>query len=96
MMSEPVTLASRVVNEVPNYGTGFAPFFVPLALWVGAMVIYMVLRPLNPRLLAGTAPPGGSPQPGGCPAWPWGRRRSACCWRCCGSHSGSRPLTGPR
>ncbi|MBG0828165.1 YhgE/Pip domain-containing protein [Planomonospora sp. ID67723] len=55
MMSEPVTLASRVVNEVPNYGTGFAPFFVPLALWVGAMVTYMVLRPLNPRLLAGTA-----------------------------------------
>ncbi|GAA3444470.1 membrane protein [Planomonospora venezuelensis] len=56
MMSEPVTLAGRTVNEVPNYGTGFAPFFVPLALWVGAMVAYMVLRPLNPRLLAGTAP----------------------------------------
>ncbi|GAA3151005.1 YhgE/Pip domain-containing protein [Planomonospora alba] len=56
MMSEPVTLAGRTVNEVPNYGTGFAPFFVPLALWVGAMVTYMVLRPLNPRLLAGTAP----------------------------------------
>ncbi|MBG0813218.1 YhgE/Pip domain-containing protein [Planomonospora sp. ID82291] len=56
MMSEPVTLASSVLNEVPDYGTGFAPFFVPLALWVGAMVAYMVLRPLNPRLLAGTAP----------------------------------------
>ncbi|MFF5209464.1 YhgE/Pip family protein [Streptosporangium sp. NPDC000396] len=55
MMSEPVKLANQVVNEVPNYGTGFAPFFVPLALWVGAMVSYMVLRPLNPRLLAGTA-----------------------------------------
>ncbi|MEV8631204.1 YhgE/Pip domain-containing protein [Streptosporangium sp. NPDC051023] len=56
MMSEPVRLASQVLNGVPNYGTGFAPFFVPLALWVGAMVSYMVLRPLNPRLLAGTAP----------------------------------------
>ncbi|MGW4423517.1 YhgE/Pip domain-containing protein [Streptosporangium sp. NPDC004631] len=56
MMSEPVRLAGQVVNEVPDYGTGFAPFFVPLALWVGAMVGYMVLRPLNPRLLAGTAP----------------------------------------
>ncbi|WP_433252740.1 YhgE/Pip family protein [Streptosporangium sp. CA-135522] len=56
MMSEPVRLANQVLNEVPNYGTGFAPFFVPLALWVGAMVSYMVLRPLNPRLLAGTAP----------------------------------------
>ncbi|MFF0573697.1 YhgE/Pip family protein [Streptosporangium saharense] len=56
MMSDPVRLASQVSNRVPNYGTGFAPFFVPLALWVGAMVSYMVLRPLNPRLLAGTAP----------------------------------------
>ncbi|MEV0967494.1 YhgE/Pip domain-containing protein [Microtetraspora glauca] len=56
MMSEPVRLDTEVDNEVPNYGTGFAPFFVPLALWVGAMVTYMVLRPLNPRLLAGSAP----------------------------------------
>ncbi|MBB3728175.1 YhgE/Pip domain-containing protein [Nonomuraea dietziae] len=55
MMSDPVRLATSVDNEVPNYGTGFAPFFVPLALWVGAMIVYMVLRPLNPRLLAGTA-----------------------------------------
>ncbi|GII75297.1 membrane protein [Sphaerisporangium rufum] len=56
MMSDPVRLHDEVDNEVPNYGTGFAPFFVPLALWVGAMVVYMVLRPLNPRLLAGSAP----------------------------------------
>ncbi|GAA0366250.1 YhgE/Pip domain-containing protein [Microbispora corallina] len=56
MMSDPVRLDSRIDNDVPNYGTGFAPFFVPLALWVGAMVIYMLLRPMNPRLLAGSAP----------------------------------------
>ncbi|GGO11730.1 hypothetical protein GCM10010116_23590 [Microbispora rosea subsp. aerata] len=56
MMSDPVRLTTEVDNEVPNYGTGFAPFFVPLALWVGAMVTYMVLRPVNPRLLAGSAP----------------------------------------
>lgn len=55
MMSDPVRLASATDNRVPNYGTGFAPFFVPLALWVGAMIIYMMLRPLNPRALAGTA-----------------------------------------
>lgn len=53
-MSDPVHLAKSVHNEVPNYGTGFAPFFIPLALWVGAMIAYMVLRPLNPRQLAGT------------------------------------------
>lgn len=54
MMSDPVRLAKTVDNEVPNYGTGFAPFFLPLALWVGAMIAYMVLKPLNQRRLAGT------------------------------------------
>ncbi|QKW38900.1 YhgE/Pip domain-containing protein [Actinomadura sp. NAK00032] len=56
MMSDPVRLASTTDNQVPNYGTGFAPFFVPLSLWVGGMIIYMLLRPLNPRAMAGTAP----------------------------------------
>ncbi|NRQ36613.1 YhgE/Pip domain-containing protein [Nonomuraea sp. NN258] len=54
VMSDPVRLAKSVDNEVPNYGTGFAPFFLPLALWVGAMIAYMVLKPLNQRRLAGT------------------------------------------
>ncbi|MEV0237873.1 YhgE/Pip domain-containing protein [Nonomuraea sp. NPDC050786] len=53
MMSDPVRPAKTVDNEVPNYGTGFAPFFLPLSLWVGAMIAYMVLKPLNQRRLAG-------------------------------------------
>ncbi|MFI6518731.1 YhgE/Pip family protein [Spirillospora sp. NPDC050679] len=56
MMSGPVKLASSTDNKVPNYGTGFAPFFVPLALWVGAMFAYMMLRPINPRAQGSTAP----------------------------------------
>ncbi|MFB4313234.1 YhgE/Pip family protein [Actinomadura sp. 21ATH] len=56
MMSDPVRLVSTTDNKVANYGTGFAPFFVPLSLWVGGMIIYMVLRPVNPRALASTAP----------------------------------------
>lgn len=56
VMSDPVRLASRTSNKAPDYGTGFAPFFIPLALWVGAMFVYMVLRPLNPRALAAAAP----------------------------------------
>ncbi|MEV1178776.1 YhgE/Pip family protein, partial [Nonomuraea sp. NPDC049784] len=54
VMSDPVRLAKNVDNEVPNYGTGFAPFFLPLSLWVGAMIAFMVLKPLNQRRLAGT------------------------------------------
>ncbi len=56
MMSEPVRLDSEVDNEAPNYGTGFAPFFVPLSLWVGAMVVFMVLPALSTRALASSAP----------------------------------------
>lgn len=56
VMSDPVRLATATSNPAPDYGTGFAPFFLPLALWVGAMFVFMVLRPLNPRALAAAAP----------------------------------------
>lgn len=51
-MSDPVRLASQSLHRAPNYGTGFAPYFIPLALWVGAMVAYMLIAPLNRRALA--------------------------------------------
>ncbi|CAM4374867.1 YhgE/Pip domain-containing protein [Nocardiopsis rhodophaea] len=56
MMSKPVRLSSSVANEAPQYGTGFAPFFVALSLWVGAMMTFMVLPAVSKRGLAGTAP----------------------------------------
>ncbi|OIV36406.1 hypothetical protein BIV57_16410 [Mangrovactinospora gilvigrisea] len=56
VLSDPVQLAMKHLNATANYGTGFAPYFVPLALWVGVMVGYMLLRPLNPRLLSANAP----------------------------------------
>ncbi|WP_083924272.1 YhgE/Pip domain-containing protein [Nocardiopsis lucentensis] len=55
MMSQPVRLDSTIDNEAPNYGTGFAPFFVPLSLWVGAMVVFMVLPALSSRALSSSA-----------------------------------------
>ncbi|MEV2276220.1 YhgE/Pip domain-containing protein [Nocardiopsis sp. NPDC049922] len=55
MMSQPVRLDTQIENEAPNYGTGFAPFFVPLSLWVGAMVVFMVLPALSSRALASSA-----------------------------------------
>ncbi|MFD7818777.1 YhgE/Pip family protein [Streptomyces sp. NPDC059785] len=55
VMSDPVRLASRDLHKAPNYGTGFAPYFIPLSLWVGAMVAYMLIPPLNRRALAAGA-----------------------------------------
>ena len=49
-------LASRDLHKAPNYGTGFAPYFIPLSLWVGAMVAYMLIPPMNRRALAAGAP----------------------------------------
>ncbi|WP_016906976.1 YhgE/Pip domain-containing protein [Streptomyces xiaopingdaonensis] len=55
-MSDPVDLESEKAHAAPNYGTGFAPYFIPLALWVGAMIAYMLLPPLSRRALAAGAP----------------------------------------
>lgn len=56
VMADPVELDSSKTHAAPNYGTGFAPYFIPLALWVGAMIAYMLLQPLNRRALAAGAP----------------------------------------
>ncbi|MEU9621538.1 YhgE/Pip domain-containing protein [Streptomyces sp. NPDC048155] len=55
VMADPVQLASKSLHAAPNYGTGFAPYFIPLSLWVGAMVAYMLIQPLNRRALAAGA-----------------------------------------
>ncbi|WP_225096722.1 YhgE/Pip family protein [Streptomyces sp. CoH27] len=56
VMADPVQLASHDLHKAPNYGTGFAPYFIPLSLWVGAMVAYMLIQPLNRRALAAGSP----------------------------------------
>ncbi|MCQ4081535.1 YhgE/Pip domain-containing protein [Streptomyces sp. RB6PN25] len=56
VMSDPVQLAAQALHKAPNYGTGFAPYFIPLSLWVGAMVSYMLLQPLSKRALSAGAP----------------------------------------
>ncbi|MFE0421404.1 YhgE/Pip family protein, partial [Streptomyces sp. NPDC058953] len=57
VMADPVALANSSLHTAPNYGTGFAPYFIPLALWVGAMVAYMIIQPMNRRALAAGASP---------------------------------------
>jgi putative membrane protein len=43
------------LNAVVSNGAGLAPYFMSLALWVGAMAIFMLLRALSVRALASTA-----------------------------------------
>jgi len=48
----PVQLQASHENAAPNFGTGMAPFFLTLALFFGALVLWMVLRPLQSRAVA--------------------------------------------
>lgn len=37
----PVAVQSNPVHPVPNYGTAFAPYFMSLSLWVGAIILFV-------------------------------------------------------
>ena len=43
MFAGPVQVEEHKVNEVPNYGTGFAPYFLSLGLFVGALLCTIIL-----------------------------------------------------
>ena len=42
MIADPVKVKNEKINEVPNYGTGFAPYFLSLGLFVGALLLSIV------------------------------------------------------
>lgn len=50
-VSTPVTVTDRYVWKAESWGEGFAPFFIGLALWVGALITWLLLRPLQTRAL---------------------------------------------
>jgi putative membrane protein len=52
----PIVADVTRVNPVKNNGAGLAPLFMALALWVGSLAVYLLLRPLSPRALASGAP----------------------------------------
>lgn len=50
MMANPVEIDKKVINEVPNYGTGFAPYFISLGLAVGALIFSNVYPFVEPAI----------------------------------------------
>jgi putative membrane protein len=48
-LAAPVALDMVSHNQAATFGTGFAPFFLPLALFIGALIIWMLLTPLQSR-----------------------------------------------
>jgi putative membrane protein len=41
--SEPVVIDQEAINPVKTYGEGFTPYFIPLSLWVGALMMFFVI-----------------------------------------------------
>jgi putative membrane protein len=55
VVATPVDAERIHASAVDDYAQGLAPYFIPLALWIGGMVAFMVMRPLSPRGLASNA-----------------------------------------
>lgn len=43
MINEPIMIDKKRFNPVANYGIGFAPYFIPLSLWVGALILFFII-----------------------------------------------------
>lgn len=43
-MSSPVSVQSKVLYDVENYGSGMTPFYTNLALWVGGLILVSILK----------------------------------------------------
>lgn len=50
MMAKPVKIDTKKVNHVPNYGTGFTPYFLSLGLFVGALLLTIVFSIREPAV----------------------------------------------
>ncbi|HVK24519.1 MAG TPA: YhgE/Pip domain-containing protein [Actinokineospora sp.] len=55
-IGDPVAIRAVGENGAGSYGAGLAPFFLGLATWIGAFVLFLLLRPLSSRALAAGYP----------------------------------------
>ncbi|GLZ29482.1 ABC transporter [Lentzea sp. NBRC 105346] len=51
-IGDPVAVRGLSQSKAATYGAGLAPFFLGLATWIGAFVLFLLLRPLSRRALA--------------------------------------------
>ncbi|WP_127480867.1 YhgE/Pip domain-containing protein [Nocardioides pantholopis] len=55
-IGDPVKVVDDTIARAGSYGAGLAPFFMSLATWIGAYVLFLLVRPLSSRSLASDAP----------------------------------------
>jgi putative membrane protein len=50
-LASPVGVDMDFTHHAATFGTGFAPFFLPLALFIGSLIVWMLLTPLQTRAI---------------------------------------------
>jgi len=55
-IGNPVVVKKDMIANAGSYGAGLAPFFMSLAAWIGAYVLFLLVRPLSNRALAAGRP----------------------------------------
>ncbi|SFX81571.1 ABC-2 family transporter protein [Thermoactinomyces sp. DSM 45891] len=48
IVSDPIDTEDKSTHQVGEYGVGLAPYFLPLSLWIGALMLFFVL-PINEK-----------------------------------------------
>lgn len=43
-IGNPVNISETNIDEIDNYGTGLAPYFLPISLWLGAVLMMLILK----------------------------------------------------
>lgn len=56
VIADPVKVENLEQARAASYGAGLAPFFVPLALWIGAFILVQIMRTMSWRTLASNLP----------------------------------------
>ena len=56
--ADPIKLSVTRANPISQVGQAIATFFVPLGLWIGALAVFLVLKPVSRRVLSSTARSG--------------------------------------
>ncbi|GAV23420.1 hypothetical protein cpu_19300 [Carboxydothermus pertinax] len=53
-IADPIEIKEDKKYHVPNYGTAFTPYFLPLSLWIGALVLFFLINLKDHRLTLST------------------------------------------
>jgi putative membrane protein len=56
-IGDPISINTVGDVRAGSYGAGLAPFFFGLATWIGAFVLFLLIKPLSGRALAAGQPP---------------------------------------